>query len=574
MKQRKENYVMREFQEMAAGCFAILMAGIFPLFYRMDYFRIREEKSAFFQVCTWGLIALNAIFAGAGWLQEKKETGFCRRAGEASFQKRKHSKRAEEASLPKKKHSKRAGEASGREWKEILRAVPSYSWFAGLFAVSLLLSTLFSVDVRESFLGTEGRKMGAALWLLCLAMYVILGKYLRPGIWLAWIFLISNGVVTGLAVLQFWDIDPIHIHDRLAVSWEYGAYISTVGNINGYSNYLCMILPVGMVLYYLSETLFSKIVYGIFLVMGFYSAYACNADSWILGVGTAFLVMFWFSFKDHEHMIHFLELCFLFFLSSLLIKASLLTLQRRGGDTTMSWGFQTLRIQSFMVHPYTLAAEIILLSAGMALLKRGQEKKFVWPYQKIRKALYTGLAVILGIGILLFLAANWRENREWEGTFEWLNLLKLQDEFGSGRGIIWKYTVKAWEQLPLWRKVIGNGVNCFHRFFHQCYGAELSALTPGILWADPHNELLQFLSMTGILGTIGYFGLLISTAVSAGKHVVQSPVMMMGTAAICSYLAQSMVNNPTTFITPNLFFLLGIVKSLERYAREKDVVDK
>lgn len=556
-KQKKEYNVMQEFQGMAAGCFAILMAGIFPLFYRMDYYRIREEKSAFFQVCTWGLIVLTVIFAGAGWLQEKKETGFGRKEGGKSSQGVK---------------TKEVRKEAGREWREVLKKVPSYSWFAGIFAISLLLSTLFSVDMQESFWGTEGRKMGLIIWMLCLAMYVILGKYLRPGIWLAWIFLIANGLVMGLAVLQFWGIDPIHIHDGLSA--QYGMYISTIGNINGYSNYLCMVLPVGMVLYYLSETLFSKVIYGFFLVLGFYSAYACNADSWILGVGTAFLVMLWFSLKDHDHMIRFLELCFLFFLSSFFIQMTILTLKSGSGDTTMSWVFQELRMQPYMVHPYTLALEVILLAAGLVVFKYGQKKRYVWPYQKIRKILYLGLAVLLGIGIVLFLIVNWKGETEWKGFLEWLNVLKLQDDFGSGRGRIWKYTVEAWNELPPWRKVIGNGVNCFHRFFHQRFGAELSALTPGIIWADPHNELLQFLSMTGILGAVGYFGLLISTAVSAGKRACQSPVMMIGAAAICSYLAQSMVNNPTTFITPNLFFLLGIVRSLERHAREKEMIAK
>lgn len=86
---------------------------------------------------------------------------------------------------------------------------------------------------------------------------------------------------------------------------------------------------------------------------------------------------------------------------------------------------------------------------------------------------------------------------------------------------------------------------------------------------DPHNEILQFMSLTGIFGMVSYFGLLISTAVSAGKMVKEYPVMMMGAAMVWSYLAQSMVNNPTAFLTPVLFLHLGILKGIERHYKEK-----
>lgn len=149
-----------------------------------------------------------------------------------------------------------------------------------------------------------------------------------------------------------------------------------------------------------------------------------------------------------------------------------------------------------------------------------------------------------------------------------MNRLVLQDNFGSSRGIIWKQTWSAWKKLPVGRKFFGYGVNCFHQFLYQYQGAELAGYGGRII--DPHNELLQFLSMTGIFGAVCYFGFLISTAVSAAKMSRQYPVMMMGTVMICSYLAQSTVNNPTVFLTPTLFLYLGILKSLERHYKEKD----
>ena len=114
---------------------------------------------------------------------------------------------------------------------------------------------------------------------------------------------------------------------------------------------------------------------------------------------------------------------------------------------------------------------------------------------------------------------------------------------------------------------MGWGPNCFHQFLYQYQGEELAAYGGRIV--DPHNEWLLFLSITGITGAVSYFGLLISTAADAGKMARSCPIMMMGTVMLCSYMAQGMVNNPTVFLTPNLFLFLGILKSLERHYKEK-----
>ena len=38
----------------------------------------------------------------------------------------------------------------------------------------------------------------------------------------------------------------------------------------------------------------------------------------------------------------------------------------------------------------------------------------------------------------------------------------------------------------------------------------------------------------------------------------------LGVIVVCSYIAQGLVNNPTVFLAPYLFLMLGIIKSMER----------
>ena len=81
---------------------------------------------------------------------------------------------------------------------------------------------------------------------------------------------------------------------------------------------------------------------------------------------------------------------------------------------------------------------------------------------------------------------------------------------------------------------------------------------------DAHNELLQILTTMGILGAVGYFGLIIGTIVKSAKSVAAKPVMLLGVIVLFGYLAQALVNNPTVFLTPYLFLMLGMIKSMEK----------
>ncbi len=431
--------------------------------------------------------------------------------------------------------------------KNFISATGMEFWFLIIFFVSVLLSTIFSISPAESFYGIGGRRVGTILLLLCISMYLILGKYLCPGIWIVWIFLISNTFVILLAILNFWGIDPLRMYDNLVES-DWGYFMSTLGNINVSSNYLCMVVPIGMVLYLLSDYSLSKIIYGIFLLFGFYGVYITTCDSWLLGIGISFVVILWFCMKDHRHMIRFFELCLLFFCSSLLLKITFLA---GGYGTALGMEFQKLKLQNFMLKGSVLIIEGILFVLCIIWFKYAEKKKLKIAYLKARKILFIILAVMAGTLVILFLIANVSENRQWEGAFQWMAYLKLQDESGSYRGILWKQTINAWKKLPLGRKFLGYGVNCFHHFIYQYQAAELEHIP--MYFVDAHNECLHFLSIMGVPGIIGYFGLLISLAVTSGKMSRKYPVMLIGTVSICSYLAQGMLNNPTVFITPNLF---------------------
>ena len=541
MKQNKS--VMYIFLEGAAALFVILMLGFFPLFYRNYFIDISSAKLSFFRVCVIGLFLFIVLFAALDWLQRFKEEMLV-------------NSRIPQNNKTEKRHI-------SQMIREYLSGFSVPAWFVVVFVVGICIATVFSVNPLESWQGKEGRKLGAMVWLLCVAMYVMLAKYLRPGKWMIWTFLVANMLVFLLAILNFWAIDPLGMYENL-MDAQHASFISTIGNVNACASYLCMVLPAGMALYFLCKDRKLQVASGIFLVLGFWTCYCTKSQSWLLGIGVAFLVLLWFAMCDHFHMRKFLEICSLFWIGSVLMKFTFFIGTKVNFQGLMFLFFKAEGFQNrIMLNGYVLLVMGILCAGGVFFIWNREKQGKELPYRALRKGVFLFVAVITILATLLVVAANLNRST-WEGVFSWLNRLKLQDTFGSNRGYIWKVTINSWLDMPVLQKLTGYGVNCYHMLIQQYGGEEVANVFGGAILVDAHNEILQFMITMGLVGTVGYFGLLISTGVTSFKKYAKQPEFLLGVTVVCGYVAQAMVNNPTVFLTPYLFLMLGIIRSMEK----------
>lgn len=443
-------------------------------------------------------------------------------------------------------------------WKEKLdygKRVTPEMIFSGVFLVAAGFSAIYGGNLAESFWGNSGRRFGMFVMLLLIAVYFIIGRYFQANTGLIWIYLIANSLVLSIAILNFWGVDPLGMYDG-----AYTIFIGTMGNINVYSSYICLILPIAMVLYFLCDTTFSKVTYGIFLIIGFYGAYATNSDSWILGIGVSFIVLLWFGLKNAETMKKYYQLWGLFFLASLLIKTTIYIGTIFGITSPFIKAFSGMKLQNMMINGYVLLVEGILLILLLMVNRGAKKEKIKIHYFKWRKIIF----LIIGLCICGFLILVTVVNilGKWEDGSA-LGMLLLTDEFGSGRGYIWKFTMRMFKEQSLIRQIFGCGMNDFWNGISVEYQTEiLNRLGARLL--DAHNEFLQYLVTTGVAGVAGYFGFLFYHLYSWWKKYAENPILIMGIVTLCSYFAQGLVNNPQIFITACLFVFLGIMKSIER----------
>ncbi len=547
MKQKKS--VMYIFLEGAAALAVLLMVGIFPLYYQDNYIDMSNAKLNFFRICAVGLILAFILFSCMDRLMQYKES---MQQKNKKHKKKMPAKGREQAQIEK-----------GEALKQWLGGISVTTWFAVIFAVGLLIATVFSANPQESWQGLEGRKLGTMVWLLCIAMYLILGKYLKLGKWTAWVFLAANVIVCLLAALNFWKVDPLKMYENLAAD-QYGGFISTIGNVNACSSYLCMTVPAGMALYAVTKDKYLRAASGVFLVLAFYAGCCAHSASFLLGIGVSFLVLLWFSLCNHERMLRFLEVCGFLWIASVVMKVMILIV---GTTDFFSYMYVLLSRDKFqyglLLNGYLLAAEGILLAGALFLVWSRKKAGKELPYSLIRKVFFIAVAVVAGAVIVVLVVANLKQSA-WEGALSALERLRLQDSWGSSRVYIWRTTVESWLALPLWDKITGYGVNYYHMFIQQYGGTAVSEYFGGALLVDAHNELLQILTTMGVVGTVGYFGLLISTIVKSAKKISLKPSLLFGIIVVFSYMAQGLVNNPTVFLTPYLFLMLGMIKSMEK----------
>lgn len=522
----------------AAYIFTAIMIGLFPLYFHDDYFDIMRSKVKFFEIVALIFLVI-AVFLMV--LQIIIE-----------------SIKEKQLVLPE-------------------RTVPIHVLvFAGLFLVVVFISAFMTDYGQEAFWGESGRRTTAIFWLLATLAILMVGKHLKAGMGLVWIFLISNAIVFLLAVLNFWGLDPLGMHKDLDES-QIATFISTIGNVNMNVSYDCLVYPIGLALFYQSRERLSRILYGLFVVIGCWGLYSTTSEGWILGVAGAFALLLWFGMNSVENFKHYCETAVLF-LASLLIMQHLSTFAVRHGVTNLMLQKSQYQEETVTVmHPAVLWGLLIVFALGFvwAFLisrKAGQELQTEGTdviLKRSRLVLF-GLLILAVIAGIILVAAVTSNPAMAEGN-AMLQKLIINDTFGSSRGFIWHKTTGAWTQLPFAEKLFGYGPNCYRYMIENAWGDEVKNYFGGAVLVDSHNEFLYILSTLGIAGVIGYFGLMFSYLVRCFRGVKDNPLLLLGVAAIGASLLQGLVNSPQVFSTPLLFVLLGILEAIFRKQKHPEL---
>lgn len=492
----KKKLLSYRWSELCTSAYLMLMFLAFPLYFQNNYINILEAKTSFFTIITVIYLIAELVLI---WLESVIE-----------------------AELRKKKHIKKMQS----EKREHLKTAQNL--FFQLFLFAVIISTLVSGDIKNAWYSPDGKLFGTRIILLCCGVFIFVSKKYRANKFVTGSLILGCGAVFVLAILNRYGIDPLGVYSNL-VEEQKDIYISTIGNVNILSGFICVFLPLfnGMFLYSKQNSL--KIMYGILVWLGIMAGISTNSDSFFLGFGASMLFYLWHSMEKKEMLFQYLLLC-------MIIVGAITGLKGLNSISDFQYVWETL--QSYLLNEVSWLSILVLLLicvCGLSRIKKDID------YKKLRTLVFGFLGMVLMISVFYVIKINITGHKE--------SFFLFSDSWGTNRGFVWKRTCILFEELPLHKKIIGIGPGGFKEFLSG-YNREIRPFT------DPHSEILYYLVSTGVMGLTGYLGMIISMIIACLKK--RNELYLVFVAVFLSWLAQGTVNTSLVFTTPYLFIFMGI----------------
>lgn len=501
----KQQFVL----SVPAAMLTFLMVGIFPLFYTNNYINIVQSKRFFFEIVSFIVFVLTVIiiffFGGA-------------------------------------KYFLRDFAAKITLWHRISLM---------LLCSGLIISTVASDNIADSIFAPTGRMLGVTVIVMSMIAFIIISLYLRPGKWLVWTAVIVNSFMAVLIIADNWQHDLLGMKNNL-VSYQYYKFTGTMGNININASYMSIVIPALMSLFLIAGELLRDVWLDIAIyisMMLMLAASICvRSDSILYCLMLAVAVLWFYTMAKGHNYARLSLINFAIAISYSCVGAAYML------NTENSYKFSDTGIFLCAGKGLLIIWLMAILSFVFAIVKSKKESFSLKPVAWICLALAV-LAVLFIV--VMTIAANFVSDF---GETGFISRFYISDSFGNNRGYVWRRTIIMIKNEGIVSFLAGHGMNRFYVPFNMYWLEEMNTKF-SVPYIDAHNEFLQMLVSMGLLGALGYFGMMAASLVNGIKNHAKNPICLVEINVICSYILQGIVNNPQVFTLPLIFVFMGIIRS-------------
>lgn len=330
-----------------------------------------------------------------------------------------------------------------------------------------LCSSFLSQNFKLSLMGTAGWSVGSLMTAVLVLTTVYVSRQYYCNFHMVLAVMAVNTVINLFAVIQSAGIDLFGLLKDIEQKQHY-TYLSTIGQKNSYSGYLCLLLPLFWGAFIKCREQKKTILFGMFAALGFMGIIMAESDSTYAGVGICLLFMLPFVFGA-ELYIKRSSLMLMMYSVCLLLTRKLPVF---AGKIARFKGISKAMIQRPI-------AEIIFLCAIVLYF-------FGWKILGGKIGKYILIVVELAaIGLICAYAVKTARN--------------FHDKWGTNRGMTWRISWEQFQQFPLRNKLVGVGPEMLVTVY-----AKMRAAT-GRNVTSAHCEPLQVLLTQGIVGLCIYF---------------------------------------------------------------------
>ena len=412
----------------------------------------------------------------------------------------------------------------------------NYSFIA--FLSIALIGVLFSDYKIYALTGSQGRHVGLLFYVASYLAYWFISRF-RKNDENDYLFLEAAGFLVLLfAVLQKSGFDLFNLTESVPENIT-GVFLSTLGNANVFVSFFAVCVPISLGLFVFSNNKIVSVLSGSFSFFGFFAFFISNSDSGYLGLLAGFWLLTLFAVV-YKVKLERVLLSFSMFFASAIIFGILQRINILKTDISAITEFFAFSHFTYLLFAAFAVLAIIFYKTN--------------PVERINKALrivFIALSIIAVLAvIIMFVYYNLINTAAPLGTFE--NYIRFSQSWGSERGHVWKITFDLFKKLPFHQKLFGCGMDTLLPYLKDSFSDQMDMT--GFLTDNAHNEFLQYLVTTGILGLFSYLCIIVFTF----KIALKSSFSRIALLGIFAYLIQSSVNICQPITTPFLFILIGI----------------
>lgn len=574
---------LNEIEHYILFAYLFCMLGIFPLFYKEQYYKIGDAKFQFFRKASLIFIAISVVFFIIKILLQKMDM-------------------QKNAISDRRKKSEKELQQNRNVFFDFLEELSTLDYLVLVYGTCVCLSYAFSDYKEYAWKGAVGWEMGFCSQLIFVATYFILS---RKNEWLApigrrgsqkeygyfastilGIHLLASSLVFMFGILHRFDMDPLGMYLGLELNQKI-EFLSTIGQATWFSSYVCTTFAIGVALFYISEKIWIRVVSGVYTVLSFGILVTQNSDSAFIAIAGILLLLGYFSLSKIETWIRFLQIVSLMWGTF----AAIGLLQRLFVDwaipldslsiffsqSIFTWGMLLLSLLIYFFYGKYDREDVKKEQNEKLANRKKKEKMDAIDKEKrckrimqITKMVYQGILIALVIGIfatIIFIYLNTKGYLlSWFGYQNTHSYLLFDYHWGSNRGSTWMITWQAFLQMPFYQKLFGVGPDSLSEYLYSVPDISdlLRSLWGNMRLTNAHNEYLNSLMCYGIVGLLSWCGVLFGGISYFYKKAKENPFMIGFALCIMGYACHNIFCYQQVCCTPFLFILLGIGESLTK----------
>lgn len=475
----------------------------------------------------------------------------------------------------------RAGKRGKAIWQQLGLACREFcrkefsctDYFAIFYGVAVILSYICASNKEEALWGTSGWYMGTIPQLLLVGSYFCISRLWSRRDWLLGLVLPTSVIVFVLGYLNRFGIFPI---DMKVQNYF---FVSTIGNVNWYCGYLmCIFWGAFFLLWKVDwEKQWQKLLLIGYVFIGFATLVTHGSSSSVIALAGILLLSFCLSVSSGKRMETFwLEMC-LFSLAAvstfLLRRFQILTINFEEESNTL-----------FTNSPVPIIMTIVSVVVYLVICYCNQKGCYpVKLFQILKWIACVGVIAVVVVYLVVVMKNTISGGAFLQGTpLAESSLFRFSPEWGSNRGATWTAGVLCFWEQDFLHKLVGVGPDCMADYIYHNGSNELLAVVRerfgDARLTNAHNEWLTILVNMGLLGFVGFVGMM----VSAIKRFIGNRHLhgVIGACGFCllAYTLNNMVSFQQSMSVSTIFIVLAVGETYLRGSckendKNKDIND-